>query len=942
MIKNSLANQLTILLAGLALLITSASCENEVTCEWPKITKETKPWTRWWWMGNAVNKADLTAAMEQYAKAGLGGVEITPIYGVKGYEDEFLTYFSPQWMEVFEYTLTEAKRLDMGVDMANASGWPFGGPWVNKTDESNYIAHQKFSVKGGEKVSKSMHFIQSPILRVVNKSIKMTDVKSPVTANENLQHMALDQVRFEEELPLVTVMAYSNAGKAEELTKLVNDKNILNWTAPEGDWEIYAIYQGYHGKMVERAAPGGEGKVIDHFSKKAVDDYLGYYDKSLQGIDITNLRAFFNDSYEVDDARGEANFTPELFSEFKARRGYDLKNYLPQFLSRAPSEVGERVRCDFRQTMTELLEEKFTVAWADWAHKNGKIIRNQSHGSPGNLIDLYAASDIPETEHTITIKNKLASSAATLAEKKLISCEAATWMDEHFHGSLADAKDVVNNFFLGGVNHLFYHGTTYSPQADKWPGWVFYASVHFGPTNTFWTDFDALNNYVARCQSFFQTATSDNDLLLYYPVFDAFSEYGNAPLRHFHGKLHGQHVAEVAEHLLEKGYAFDYVTDKFLAKGKVENGALKIGFGAYKAILIPKTQYITVETMKLLTAFAEQGIPVCFEGDLPVDVPGLHKLDERRAQLSMLMDQIQFEGDKLATASIGAGKMLKGDSVDDLLSATPAKRETMVDNGLKFTRYNREQGVAYFIINTTDNAFDGMVSLTEKVKGACVFNPSFDKMGAAKISDNGVYLQLNPGESVIVQLIDGVCVNQAYPLWQNEGKASKLGSDVKLEFISGGPVLPKARTLATLKDWVSMDDCKAFSGTARYTIHFDTPEDGANGYKLSLGEVHESARLVLNGKEVTKLIRKPYTYIFTAEELEKANTLEVYVSNLMVNRIIDLDQKDPSWKKFYNINFPGRLPHSKGKGGLLTTDKWTPLPSGLIGPVTLQSLSEIN
>ena len=28
--------------------------------EWPEITQQTKPWTRWWWMGNIVNENDLT------------------------------------------------------------------------------------------------------------------------------------------------------------------------------------------------------------------------------------------------------------------------------------------------------------------------------------------------------------------------------------------------------------------------------------------------------------------------------------------------------------------------------------------------------------------------------------------------------------------------------------------------------------------------------------------------------------------------------------------------------------------------------------------------------------------------------------------------------------------------------------------------------------------
>jgi hypothetical protein len=70
-----------------------------------QITRQTKPWTRWWWQGSAVDKQNLTAAMQKYQQAGLGGLEILPIYGVKVAKDKFIDFLSPKWMEMFEYTL---------------------------------------------------------------------------------------------------------------------------------------------------------------------------------------------------------------------------------------------------------------------------------------------------------------------------------------------------------------------------------------------------------------------------------------------------------------------------------------------------------------------------------------------------------------------------------------------------------------------------------------------------------------------------------------------------------------------------------------------------------------------------------------------------------------------------------------------------------------------
>jgi hypothetical protein len=100
----------------------------------------TKPWTRWWWPGSAVDEAGLTRQLEQFAAAGLGGVEVTPIFGVRGYEERNVAFLSPRWMELLAHTGREAQRLGLGVDMATGTGWPFGGPWVAPEDGSHKIA----------------------------------------------------------------------------------------------------------------------------------------------------------------------------------------------------------------------------------------------------------------------------------------------------------------------------------------------------------------------------------------------------------------------------------------------------------------------------------------------------------------------------------------------------------------------------------------------------------------------------------------------------------------------------------------------------------------------------------------------------------------------------------------------------------------------------------
>ena len=70
--------------------------------------------------------------------------------------------------------------------------------------------------------------------------------------------------------------------------------------------------------------------------------------------------------------------------------------------------------------------------------------------------------------------------------------------------------------------------------------------------------------------------------------------------------------------------------------------------------------------------------------------------------------------------------------------------------------------------------------------------------------------------------------------------------------------------------------------------------------------------------------------------LAERNLLEIDVTNQMANRIADLDRRHVPWKKFYNVNFPARMPENRGPDGLFTAAGWDPLESGLLGPVTLQ------
>ncbi|MBP6528082.1 MAG: glycosyl hydrolase family 2, partial [Prevotella sp.] len=429
---------------------------------WPKQLPEARPGTRWWWFGSAVDSTNLKWNLLQYASHGIGAVEITPIYGVQGNEKNELRYLSPEWMKAIRYTEYQAKDNNIEVDMATGTGWPFGGPWV-------------------------------PINEAACKAVF---VDTLVSLNTKIKEIAFA-------LP-------SKEKSIATLQKAIEFKSDI-----KGKKRVIALYISRTRQMVKRAAPGGEGYVIDHFDKNAVMHYLAHIDSTFNATKTPFPHTFFNDSYEVYGA----DWTPTLLDEFSKLRGYKLETCFDKLL-----DGDSKTLSDYRETLSDMLLENFTNQWTAWAHSHGAITRNQAHGSPANLIDCYAAVDIPEIEgfglSDFKIKGlrkdpgmtktnfsdlsmlKYAPSAAHITGKLFTSSETFTWLTEHFRTSLSQMKPDMDLMFCAGVNHMFFHGTPYSPKDAEWPGWKFYASVDMSPTNSIWRDAPYLMSYITRCQSF--------------------------------------------------------------------------------------------------------------------------------------------------------------------------------------------------------------------------------------------------------------------------------------------------------------------------------------------------------------------------------------------------------------------------------------------------------
>lgn len=899
-----------------------AQTANKNSNGWPVIEKQMKPWARWWWMGNAVDEKSQLLVLQQYKDAGLGGLEITPIYGAVGFEKQYLQFLSPQWMNALHYTVNQAKSLGLGIDMNTGTGWPFGGPQIKPENAATKLVTQQYKLKAGEKLT---------------EAIKIKDPK---------QNFAV----------LQAVTAYGENNEVVDLFQLVQPDGSLKWSPVKGSYDIYAVFAGKTLQMVKRAAPGGEGFTLDHLDKNSVDVYLKRFTDAF-GNKSQGVRAFFNDSYEVYGA----TWTPTFFEEFKKNRGYDLQKHIKDLVGKdSTSENTARLKSDYRETMDELLLGNFTQNWTNWAHQLKSITKNQSHGSPCNLLDLYGAVDIPETEtfgssyfpipglrrDAADIRNvdpdpmmcKFASSAAHTGGKKLVSSETFTWLTEHFKTSFSQCKPEAEQLFLAGINHIFYHGTTNSPANIPWPGWLFYASVEMNPNNSLWPQAKGLNNYIARCQSILQAGQADNELLIYWPIYDVWNKAKGLEMalkvHDVDEWLHPTPFYKLSKQLSKVGYSFDFASDRLLAKTKIINNMLNTASGAsnYKVLIVPQCEMINPETLNKMVDLASNGGTVIFQS-LPKDAPGLSNLIERRNQLKTALNKLIFNdlGKGIKQYKIGEGNVFLGDDVQKILTFIKINREELTNTGLQFVRRKVSTGKYYYLVNHTAKAIDDFIPLNEK-GNVTILDPQSEAIGIAAVKEGKIRVQLKSGESIFLKVSNEKNTTNKPWLYLNQPKKDfVLNKPWLLHFTAGGPALPADQNLDKLVSWTTLADPKleAFSGTGVYTSSFTLSTKTAKEYVLNLNQVDESARVWINGKEVGILWSIPFEARIGKYLKEGNNTIKVEVVNLMANRIRDMDIKKIQWRNYHEINFVN-INYKN-----FDASSWAVMPSGLIGPVTI-------
>ena len=824
---------------------------------------DSRVFVRWWWNGNRLTKKEILRELDVMKAAGIGGVEINPIAFPSdtdpvGYKA--LTIFEDDWLDMLQTALEGAKERGIICDMIVGSGWPFGGEFLKKEEQSQMVTIETIDLKGGE----NYKFKINELLDKVNPNVHS---KNKTVYKDLLMARLLpkNSIEFVE---------------GENLMQSISNEE-LSVDVPEGSFVLYYVVKLTGYMAVINGAPGAGGPVLNHYSKEATEGYLNKVSGHISGK-IGNMgdyiRAMFCDSMELEGA----NWNDDLPAEFEKRRGYSLIPYLPfvlkkvghmgnpldeEYGTKLPEEVTEqikRVDLDFYQTRIELFKERFIDTFNDWCHRNHVKSRMQAYGRGMHPLEASMEIDIPECETWLfkdvgreypdtglvgrapRMCNKYVSSGAALAGKKIVSCEEITNTAMAFMATLENIKVAGDQSNISGVNHSILHGFNYSPPEAKFPGWIRYGA-YFNERNTWWPYFRKWADYKARISYVLQNATPQANVAILQPLTDLWLKHG--PQRDpFPQKWYPEYQNNLWEAIHQNGGGCDYVSENIINNSTFKKGKMIYNERSYSTLLLPEIETLDLNTAQSLAGFVEDGGKIVFIGKKPYKSPTFINGDASDEAIRNIVNDLIKTNNGIVSPSPTGDVIQWYGELQNEIGLRPYVRFDKTHKYLSQSNYLIGEHCLFFIANSSLSehiSVKAEFQVKEKLR-PWIWNPETGEklLYPTNGSNNKIQLELPRATSVMIVFESETEGEQFQPMKFNQQEKELVGAwQLQLNHINGEK---QKLELNSLTDLIEIKETKEFAGEVIYekTINIDS-----NNYQqLDLGDVQGVSELTVNGK----------------------------------------------------------------------------------------------
>lgn len=896
-----------------------------------------RPFVRWWWNGDKVKKEEIARELRLLKEAGIGGVEINPIKFPEFAGDmgiPSIQWLSPEWIDMLQFTFSEAKSLGLICDLLVGSGWPYGAEYLEGEERSQIM------VIGVQK-------LEGPLDYEVSLFDLFKEADPPLYSPFPGRQMEMISVQL-------VPAQLKDIGEVKDLSDQIPN-GVVKVKVPQGKYAIYALVHIHGFQEVINGALGANGPVLNHYNEKAVRKYLNRMSRTIQhqiGPLSKHLRSFFTDSLEL----GGANWCSDMRSEFKNRRGYDLMAYLPFILFRI-GRMGntvnpnygvdlsaefnnkiQRIRYDFDLTISEIFKERFVQSYVDWCQENKVKSRVQAYGRDYQPLEGSFDIDIPECETWIkngvgknmgdsgythgayTMINKYVSSAAHLKSKRLISCEQLTNIYTVFNVTLEICKVASDESIISGTTQPVFHGFGYSPADAPFPGWVRYGTF-INERNPWWPYFKKFVDYEARLSALLQQGDMFADIALLPAIADTWSQYGaqNTP---FPSVIYPDYQMQIWESIHKNGGGCDYISEGVIRDATIQNGYLQYGARKYHTIFLIKVSSMEPETARKLFNFISSGGRVfCMEA-YPEKASGFYNYQQRDQEVKNWVEKMKGFPERFILLNKPADHdfLQWYKKVQQKYGLIPYVQIDKPNSFISQVRYSLKNATVLFFSNSNmEEGYKITISPARDIIGGkqgWIWDIAGGERYLVNPDGNSIALDLGPADSRLLVFDD----ERGGPAWKqlptgNDQSREITGKwDIEFRHIDGSV---KKVTMEELKDIKDLPEFVHFAGTVIYhkTINITKGKDIRY---LNLGKVYGVSELKINEKDAG--IQWYGRRIYDVKNLLKNgdNTIEIRVVTVMGNYMKSLEN-----------NAEAQYWTNEGS-------KVQPLQSmGLLGPVTV-------
>lgn len=861
---------------------------------------DARPIMRWWWFGPAVTKPELKNELETMHDAGIGGVEIQPVYPLM-LDDEAtgiknLQYLSPEFLDDVSFANKTARSLGLRVDITLGSGWPYGGP-------------------------KTTLALAAGCLKVISVPINSGTIALPQLAEGD---------------SAIAAFAVSGTKNSFDPASAVRiDLTTGSLSNAAGRQTVLFFIASHTRQTVKRPAVGAEGYVLDHFSRAAITEHINdVATPLLNAFDQQPPYSVFSDSLEVYGS----DWTANLPAEFEKRRGYDLIPHLPELVAGGTPQA-DAVRHDWGQTLSDLIRENYLEPLTQFAEAHHTRFRSQTYGEPAVTLADEATASLPEGEgpqlRTFSF-TRWASSASHLYGRSITSAETWTWLHSPaFRATPLDMKAEADRMFLLGVNQFVGHGYPYSPPSAGSPGWSLYAAAVFNSHNPWFAAMPEITKYLQRVSWLLRQGKPANDVAILLPEDDAQAAFTPAHVS-VTDEMKKRITPELMSAILDAGYNIDYIDASTIDK---------LGVIPYPILILPPTDRIPLSTYKKLESYANTTGKVIALQKVPSLAPGLLE-QKNSADIAALSARLFQNAGHKGILIPSAGELASA-----LHSALPPDvSATGQIAGLGFIHRKLTDADVYFVVNSSNQPLDGTIRFRSPRSSIEAWNPDSGEVVQSG-QGNGFPLVLAPYESRVFVLTDSNTKSDSRSLTPAsefvEVPLAELNTGWQIHFADS----PSAQPFDNLISWSELAGRKFYSGEAIYSRSFnldskhafspastiyldfgtgsattDPRPPGASGMRALFDPpIREAAIIFVNGKRIGTLWHPPYRIDTTKYLHAGENTVEVHVFNTAINLLAGQPPRDyTALRAKYGHRFDPQ-----------DMNNLQPIPSGLFGPILL-------